>query len=229
MTEIKTNRVWKEGMELRPRWSKLFDEIGKKHSHALDESAKLALNLEYAKILNSYSEPHRFYHTPRHLLDCLKEFEGVENLAASPIAVALALWFHDVVYDPKADDNEAKSADYAKKVLLPFGAAAKFIDYVGKCILATTHRTPISNLDEALTADIDLSIFGRPEDAFNDYEQRIRREYLWVPEDEYRELRKQILQSFGDRPKIYHTDHFRQKYEVMARKNLERTIVDLSK
>jgi predicted metal-dependent HD superfamily phosphohydrolase len=35
-------------------------------------------------------------------------------------AIQLAAWFHDVIYDPRAKDNEEKSAEYAVASLSQF-------------------------------------------------------------------------------------------------------------
>ena len=59
---------------------------------------------------------------------------------------------------------------------------------------------------------------------FDEYEQNIRREYSWVPEDQFRQGRSAILQMFLDRDSIYLTDFFKGKYESQARENLQRSI-----
>jgi predicted metal-dependent HD superfamily phosphohydrolase len=48
-----------------------------------------------------------------------------------------------------------------------------------------------------------------------------------VPEAEFRAGRAEVLQMFMDRPRIYKVDAFRNKYEVTARKNLERALAEL--
>lgn len=64
-----------------------------------------------------YSEPHRAYHTLQHLEECMAWVGQVRNLLHEPGEVAFALFYHDVIYDTHASDNEARSADLALDVL----------------------------------------------------------------------------------------------------------------
>src|SRR5580765_3934565 len=71
----------------------------------------------YQRLTQAYAEPHRHYKNQQHIAECLTDFDAGRHLAQQPIAVELALWFHDAVYDPKADDNEEQSAALAKSCL----------------------------------------------------------------------------------------------------------------
>ena len=64
----------------------------------------------YEQLLQAYSEPQRHYHTLQHLAECLQLQSESAHLAQHPAEIAIALWFHDAVYDVKAHDNEARSA-----------------------------------------------------------------------------------------------------------------------
>lgn len=81
--------------------------------------------------------------------------------------------------------------------------------------------------DETLVVDIDLSILGRDAPRYDEFEQRVRKEYRWVPLVLYRRKRIEILESFLKRPRIYGTDHFHARYEEQARRNLQRAIQTL--
>ena len=64
-------------------------------------------------VLARYAEPQRWYHTLRHLDECFDRLERVRSTVERPGELDLALWYHDAVYDPLANDNEARSADLA--------------------------------------------------------------------------------------------------------------------
>lgn len=195
--------------------------------HTLALSAENATAIQ-AKLLACYSEPHRHYHTLQHLTECLASLETVSNLAIHPAEVAIALWFHDAIYDVKRQDNELQSALWAKQTVIAYGAALDVAERIYALVMATRHRTRPQTVDEQLLVDIDLSIFGADTERFEEYECQIRQEYLWVPVEEFRTKRLAVLQEFLLRPEIYATPFFHEMLESRARENLQRSINHLS-
>lgn len=185
---------------------------------------------ELDKVLEYYSEPHRAYHTLRHIEHCLAELDEAQGIVSFDIrTLELAIWYHDVIYDTKSKGNEQASAELAKQVLFNHGFAHNFIEAVFLMIMDTAHEnSEIERYDSMLMLDIDLAILGQPEERFDEYEREVRIEYQWVPEEAFRTGRAAILQMFLDRPSIYRTPHFQGKYEVQARKNLRRSIQQLT-
>ena len=177
----------------------------------------------YERLKTTYAAPGRRYHNQQHIVDCLAEFEAARGLAKQPDAVELALWFHDAVYDPTAADNEERSADLAKQCLESSGRA-DLAGTVAALVMATKTHSATAGTDAALIVDVDLSILGQDERRFADYEAGIRAEYAWVPQKVFNAKRAEILQGFLKRQQIYVTEHFRSKYEIQARRNLERVI-----
>ena len=175
-------------------------------------------------LLKRYAEPHRRYHTTRHLSECLGAFDAARALPDRPDAVELALWFHDAVYDPRRSDNEAQSADWARSALLEAGAEPDMAARVHALVMATQHSAAPATRDEQVLVDIDLGILGAGAERFARYEQEIREEYGFVPEWLFKRTRRAILQSFVDRPRIFSTDHFHTRLEQRARDNLARSI-----
>ena len=179
-------------------------------------------------LLARWAEPHRRYHTPQHLAECLALFDRDRALAAHPGEVATALWFHDAIYDTSRHDNEAASADWAARVLRDAGADAAAAGRVHALILATRHSEVPTTPDAALLVDIDLAILGAEAVRFAEYERQIRDEYGFVPEAVFRHKRAEILRGFLARPALFSTPACADRFEAAARANLVRAIARLA-
>jgi predicted metal-dependent HD superfamily phosphohydrolase len=132
-----------------------------------------------------------------------------------------------VVYDPRAGDNEAESAAWATYILSGAGVALPTIDVIRRLILLTRHVEPARDAAGSLLCDIDLSILGRSPQEFDEFERRIRAEYDWVPEPEYREGRARVLSRLLAWDPLYQIQYFQRRYEAAARNNLARVIAQL--
>lgn len=176
------------------------------------------------RLLACYQEPHRHYHTLQHLGECLAAFDQARALAPHPDEIALALWFHDAIYDVKRSDNEARSADWAREALLDAEVERAIADRVHALIMATRHDAVPADADAQLLVDIDLSILGADTARFAEYEAQIRREYAFVPGWLFRHKRRAILQGFLERPRLYTTPYFHDRLETRARENLARAV-----
>ena len=179
------------------------------------------------RLLAAWSEPQRRYHTVRHLGDCIALFEAAAQLAAHPAEVEIALWFHDAVYELKAKDNEARSAAWAEQALSAAHVGPDIRARVHELIMATCHAAQPSTDDGRLLVDIDLSILGADPERFDEYEVQVRQEYAWVPGPVFRRKRREILQGFLARPSLYATGWFQQRFDAMARSNLQRSVARL--
>jgi hypothetical protein len=67
---------------------------------------------------------------------------------------------------------------------------------------------------------------GAPTSAerFDEYDRQVRREYRYVPQFVYRPKRRQVLESFLARGRIYTTAAYFDALEQQARANLRRAI-----
>lgn len=174
-----------------------------------------------------WSAGSRVYHDLRHLDECLAHWAEYSGLARHPEAVEAAIWLHDAVYDPHADDNEAASAALARELLHRNGVAPEDIALVEAMILATRHAGLSADPDTQLLCDIDLAILGAPPARFEEYELGVRAEYAWVPEPIYRSTRAAILTRFLLRPSLYQRAELAARYESRARENLTASIARL--
>jgi predicted metal-dependent HD superfamily phosphohydrolase len=173
----------------------------------------------YERLIASYSEPQRRYHTLQHLEECFARFDELRDLAQYPAEVELAIWFHDAIYDPRRSDNEQRSADWAKSSV---GNAR-----VHALVMATRHEAVPQDIDAQVLVDVDLWVLGAPQKRFDEYETQVREEYGWVPRPIYRRKRRAVLESFLARPTIYNTRRFIERCEKQARANLARSIARL--
>lgn len=193
------------------RWMKLCRAAG------LDGSS------EWMNLLAGYQEPARAYHNVSHIRDCLEQLDQHGSLADDPLALEFAIWFHDFVYDSKASDNEARSAETAERFLKDTSICSK----VGGLIMATRHAAEVLSGDSCLIVDIDLSILGRSAPDYDRYASAIRREYAWVHDDDYAKGRGRVLSGFLQRARIYSSQPFHDRYETQARLNLQRELDSL--
>ncbi len=194
-------------------WQRAWSGIGATRDDALRDA-----------VLAAYAQPQRHYHSRQHLGECLQWFEQVQALARRPHEIELALWFHDAIYEPKAGDNEARSADWAVRALTAAGVAAEAVQRVHGLVMATLHSAVPVDDDERLLVDIDLAILGAGRERFDEYEQQIRREYAFVPGWLFKRKRRAILQGFLQREHLFGSDYFRQRLEQAARDNLRRAV-----
>lgn len=210
-------------MSLRDRWWATWQALG------VEDAAQARLGETYGDLMARYGEPHRHYHTAQHLMDCFERWDRGRSRWADPGALALALWFHDGIYDPRRSDNEARSGEWMASVAIAAGIDSRRVAWAVRAIAATAHGTVQPEDDGmGLLLDLDLGIVAADRDRFEQYCQQIRQEYCWVPEEIYGPKRRQVLQAFLDRPAIFWTREYRDRHEAKARDNLQYAIAQLT-
>ena len=176
-----------------------------------------------------YAEPQRHYHSWAHIAALLNLFDQRATGLHDPDSVFLAILFHDAIYDPKARDNETESSRLLAGTTLP--------DWERSAIaraISLTEATAIHRIAEGLASqdakdaaeflDMDLSILGAPQTAFDAYDRAIRKEYRHVPWPLYGLARRKILAGFLEREHLYLSDWGRASFEERARANLGRKL-----
>ena len=112
------------------RWRQFYARV------SIGADFKVVCDRVFNRLVDAYTQPERYYHNLNHIdgvLTTLDRFNDLQN----PRSVYLAAWFHDFVYDPKAVDNEAKSAEAAQELLTSLGESTATIALVQQLILAT--------------------------------------------------------------------------------------------
>lgn len=186
------------------------------------------VNVVFEDLVARYGENGRFYHNLHHIKAVLDHIEPFLVQGKPSIALQLAAWFHDVVYDAQHHDNEAQSASYARQVLEGLGMPDLEIHEVERLIMLTVgHETAVSDTDGHILLDADLAILAADSPQYDAYAQAIRQEYAHVPDGAYRVGRVQVLRRLGERPFLYYLPEHRS-WEAVARANLARESQDLT-
>jgi predicted metal-dependent HD superfamily phosphohydrolase len=156
-------------------------------------------------VVARYGENGRFYHTLPHIQHVLILLAPFANQVRDWTALQLAAWYHDIIYDPRASNNEEQSAAYATAVLRPLALPPATLNRVQQLILATkNHQAPPNDTDAQLLLDADLAILAANQVDYTKYAWAIRQEYGFVPEAAYRQGRTAVLHHFLSRPQLYH-------------------------
>lgn len=204
---------------MRERWSQLCSRIGRGD----------ALGSLWFALDALYRHPPRAYHNLAHVGACLALLDELRPPPEAPDAVEFALFLHDSVYEPGAADNESRSAQVAEAFMSWLNAPASSIDAVTRLIRVTDHRTATQGKDDDLIVDVDMAILGSPAREYDAYAAAIRSEFAHVPLSQFNAGRRRFLQSVRDRPAIFRTERFRQRFEASARANIDRELSRLSR
>lgn len=186
-------------------WPTVFEQLGASSAPPIEP------------LLEAYSDPSRTYHNLEHLEACLDWLQKSGGLTAE---TAVALFYHDCVYDPRRSDNEERSADSMTRDLRAAAVPESKILTIRRLILATRHRELPTLQDEQLVVDVDLSILGAGPVDYQRYVDAIRQEYGWVDDASFAEGRSAFLNKLLARAHIFSTGHFRLTLESQAQINI---------
>jgi predicted metal-dependent HD superfamily phosphohydrolase len=172
-----------------------------------------------------YAQPHRAYHDQRHLDELIALAR--EHTPDLDEAEQLALLFHDAVYVPGADRGESErlSALLMRATVATLGLAGLDLARADRIIEATTHAEP-SPTEAARVCDLDLWRLAAPWNEFQQHALGIRHEYLHLHANEaaFWSARHAFYKSMLQKPALFSTGYFRDKFEEAARENLTRAL-----
>lgn len=175
-----------------------------------------------AEVMQRYAEPHRAYHGTAHvgLLWLRHLMHGGD---AGDRDLALAILFHDVVYDPLARDNEARSA------ALLGGLLRADTSWAQQAILATADHLAYAGEDYRVTwlLDLDLTPLAEAPEVFARNTALLRREYTAISEPAWRSGRRAVLERFAAAAPLFRT-RLGTIYEAAAHANLAMELSTLS-
>jgi predicted metal-dependent HD superfamily phosphohydrolase len=206
------------------------------HSLALAPS----LSDKWWRVLAAYfHESQRHYHTFQHLHELLlfaehqylhqqqyQQQQGQSmHLIADYTVIQLAIFFHDIVYNPQSAFNEEDSND----VFLQFVAECNSqpLSHCATKVFAITkmtksHKMPDNaDFNMKFFSDIDMAILGSSRKRYQKYAAQIRLEYSFVEFNTYCIKRSEFLQSClsSDVP-TYFTEKFHKECGDRVKENI---------
>ncbi len=179
------------------------------------------------KLLESWCEPHRRYHSVRHLRDILACVDELAPYADDPDAVRIAAWYHDAVYDGRPNDEE-RSARRAEEELSRLGLTPQLVDEVARLVRMTVSHDPApGDHDGEVLSDADLSTLALPPEHYRLNTAAIRAEYAHVPDEAFRKGRTQVLTGLLEGPGVFRTAPGRARWETAAQANMRAELAAL--
>jgi predicted metal-dependent HD superfamily phosphohydrolase len=177
----------------------------------------------------AYAEPHRRYHGVGHIRACLDALDAVQGLSSDDRRLLTwAIWWHDAVYDPRASDNEARSAQMAREDLEALGVSEGDRAETARLIeLTAGHEVAPGDARGALLVSIDLAVLGADPAVYDAYAKGVREEYAHVPDDLWRVGRARVLRRFLEAPVLFPEPGFADRLDRRARENLARELAAL--
>jgi predicted metal-dependent HD superfamily phosphohydrolase len=175
---------------------------------------------EWAAVVAAWSEPHRRYHDLAHLAAVLGLVGELAGAATDPDAVRLAAWYHDVVYDPRRDDNEQVSAERARAGLRGLVPPERVEEVVRLVLLTAGHDPAPDDADGAVLCDADLAVLAGPPEAYAAYASAVREEYGHLSDAEFTAGRTAVLEHLLALPALYRLPAVAREWTPRARANL---------
>ena len=189
-------------------------------------------------LLQAWEQPHRAYHHSGHLfsqmLANLDRLYAHRTQGSTPLALVLAAWFHDAVYEGAPGEDERRSEQLANASLESLVTAGLFdgdeLQMVSLLVRATaTHELPESadlpagyeRADIQFFLDADMAILAADSTRYRRYLRGVRSEYSHFDDEAFRTGRTTFLRSILGRERIFLSEQALKLWEEPARANLQ--------
>jgi predicted metal-dependent HD superfamily phosphohydrolase len=192
---------------------------------------------QQASLEAAYAVPPRAYHDFHHVGEVLRHYQEVAAGPGwtQPREVALAVLYHDAIYEPGRSENEARSAQFAVEQIARWqpeaGIDAQRVAHLieltarhGKFVPADFDGDPAPD-DVRRFLDCDMAILGAEPAVFDAYDRGIAAEYRGtLPAWLFRLNRRRFLKALLARERIFLSDFFHARLDAQARANLRRAV-----
>ena len=188
-------------------------------------------------LLQAWEQPHRAYHHSGHLSQMLTDLDRLyayRTQGSTPLALVLAAWFHDAVYEGAPGEDERRSEQLANISLEPLVTPGLLsgdeLQMVSLLVRATaTHKLPESAdlpagyepADIQFFLDADMAILAADSARYRRYLRGVRSEYSHFDDEAFRAGRMTFLRLILGRKRIFLSEEGLQLWEEPARANLQ--------
>lgn len=202
-------------MDLKQRWLRLVTNY----------SSNQALNEQFwTEIEKAYSSKKRHYHNLQHLHYMFALGDQYQDEIEDRDTLLFSIFYHDIIYNVRRQNNEEKSAELARERLLSLNFPSEKTEKCFTQIIATKEHQSKIDHDTELLLDFDLAILGDSWEKYHAYTQNIRSEYSIYPDFLYKKGRKKVLQHFLGMERIFKTSNFYERLEERAKQNLAKEL-----
>ena len=229
--------------KIRPRllrtWEAAFAPRLERADASAESRARLAAQVAELgeRLLQAWEQPHRAYHHSGHLSQMLTDLDRLytaRKQGATPLALVLAAWFHDAVYEGAPGEDERRSEQLASTSLEPLVTAGLLtgheLQMVSLLVRATaTHELPKSvdlpagyePADIQFFLDADMAILAADSARYRRYLRGVRSEYSHFDDEAFRAGRTTFLRSILGRKCVFLSEEGLQLWEEPAQTNLQ--------
>lgn len=186
----------------------------------------------YLKLRRQYAEKQRYYHRWSHIENCFKVLNGKYTSDPNLPLVKMALFFHDVVYDPARKDNEDRSCEqFTKFALARIDLGSQKQRFMLFQVVNLIEITRAHKLDDnasraqQIMNDVDMSILGADLGTYMAYAENVWNEYKGHGREAYTAGRIAFLRTIDPSTAFYTPEM--KVLESRVRENVEAEISTL--
>lgn len=201
--------------------------------------------LDFELFEKFYNAPNRTYHNFNHLNQMYKTHEKLQqenaiikdlpelNPELTNLKIELFIWWHDVIYDPRAKNNEELSATLFSSFTERLNQGTIIVNEIYQSILDSRHLCDVVNGASwsLYCLDLDLSALIDGQE-FTDNGLKIRQEFSHLMDWEFYTGRRKFFEALLNRSFVFHNPYdlsFYDQGEPLARINIKNEIETLKR
>ena len=205
--------------------NKLYSDFSNLCMNLLKIENKNDVDYWWHEILENYTKKWKFYHNLNHVYSFVNLFEKYNKFINNyKNEFLISIYFHDIIYIPSRNDNEEESINMFNKFYNEVKPNNLNKEKVIEFIAETKNHSLSKDYDFELDLFLDMDMQIVADENWEDYENKIRKEYCFVDETEYKNKRRQFLQSLVNKNRIFRTQIFYDTYEQIAKNNITNII-----